>query len=139
MTKNRFPIIKRDSDECEIDIAGEKIRPHIGESVYFIPYLSVGKALKLTEAMDKISNSDMDIIGQLRIIANIADILAQVIDHWNWTHPITGENIGAKMGKEYKPDSEAIQELGADEVSFLINEFFGVMSPEENPPPASSE
>lgn len=139
MAKKGYPIIKRASDDCEIEIAGEKFKPHIGESVYFVPYLSIGKALKLTEAMDKISDEDIDTLKQLQIISDIAGVVASIIDHWDWTHPISGERLGKKDGRSYRATAESIQELSADEVSFLISEFFGVMSPEENPPSASSE
>jgi len=141
MTKKRFPTIKRASDACEISIAGETINPHVGESVYFVPYLSLGKALQLTEVLERIAEEDIEVVEQLRAITEIAGVVAQVIDHWDWTHPITGERLGKTdgNGKLNRPDVEAIQELSSDEVSFLINEFFEAMSPEENPQSASPE
>ena len=147
MTKKGFPTRERASDACEINIAGETITPHVGESVHFIPYISIGKALRLTEVMEMLSREDSEenpeenttVMEQLRAISEIAGIVAKSIDHWSWTHPITGEKMGKKYGKEYKPDSESIRELSTDEVAFLINEFFEAMSPDENPPQASSE
>ncbi len=137
MTKNRFPTVKRASDECEIEIAGEKLKLHVGESVHFVPYLSLGKALRLTEVLEQIAQEDIEVVDQLRAIMKIAETIVQVIDHWDWTHPITGDPLGKKDGATYRPDTDAIQELSADEVSFLINEFFEAMSPDENPPSAS--
>ena len=147
MTKKRFTTVERVSDTCEINIAGETFTPHIGESVHFVPYLSIGKALRLTEVMDMLSQEESEedseetitIMDQLKAIAEIAGVVAQAIDHWNWTHPISGKKLGKKHGTEYRPDSESIQELSTDEVSFLINEFFESMSPDENPPQASSD
>ena len=147
MTKKRFPTVERVSDACEINIAGEIFTPHVGESVHFVPYLSIGKALRLTEVMNMLSQEDSEeepeenitIMEQLEAIAEIAGVVAKAIDHWTWTHPISGVRLGKKHGKEYRPDSESIQELSTDEISFLINEFFEAMSPDENPPQASSE
>ena len=139
MAKTRFPIVKRVSDEFEIDIAGEKLKPHEGESVYFIPYLSVHKALILGNALSTLDQEDTNLSESFRVIGEISEILVGILDHWDWTHHITGEKIGKKVGNEYKPSVEDIQELSIGEVTYLINEFFGAMSPEENPPPASSE
>jgi hypothetical protein len=141
MAKNRFPTVKRASDEFEIDVAGEKLRPHEGESVHFIPYLSVRKALILGNALSTLGSEDEEtsVSESFRVIGEISEILVGIIDHWDWTHPITGEAVGKEIKGERKPSTEDIQELSINEVTYLINEFFGAMSPEENPPPASSE
>jgi len=47
--------------------------------------------------------------------------------------------MGETIGKEYRPTEDDIKELSIDEVSYLVNEFFGAMSPPANPQPASSE
>jgi len=139
MKKNRIPIIKRASDEFEINIAGQAFKPHEGESVYFIPYLSVDKAVKLGDAVTKLDEEEIGMAESFNIVSDISEILVDIIDHWDWTHPLTGEPIGKKTGGEFKPSANDIKQLSVNEVNYLITEFFGAMSPEENPPPASSE
>ena len=139
MAKNRFPIVKRESDKYEVDVAGETLKPPEGECVEFIPYLSVHTALKLGNAMGRLDEENVDMAESFRIISEISEILVGVIDHWTWTHVVTGEKMGETIGKEYRPTEDDIKELSIDEVSYLVNEFFGAMSPPANPQPASSE
>jgi hypothetical protein len=137
MSSNRLPIIKKESEDFKLTYAGEEYIPHAGEAVWFVPYLSTAKTLALLEATDKLDEeSGSDVVKLLN--DQIAPILVEVISHWTWTSPVTGEPLGKVAGsKIYRPDVEAIRSLSLDEMSYLVGAYFetrgGDEDKEENP------
>jgi hypothetical protein len=136
MNKSRLPIIKVESDDFVLKYAGEEYTPHEGEAVWFIPYLSTTKTLSLLQAMDQLDEESSS--GMVSLLHDqIAPILVEVISHWTWTSPRTGEPLGKVDGsKIHRPDIEAVRSLSLDEVSYLVNAYFearGEDKEEENP------
>lgn len=132
---NRLPIIKKESDDYKIKYAGEEYAPHAGEVVWFVPYLSTSKTLALLEATEKLDEeSNTGVVHLLN--DQIAPILVEVIDHWTWTSPLTGEPLGKVDGSKItRPDVEVIRSLSLDEISYLVGTYFDLRGgdEEENP------
>jgi hypothetical protein len=122
MSKNRLPIIKQESDDFVMTFAGEEYKPHAGEAVWFIPYLSTTDTLTLLEMSEGLSD---DVVEGLKAMRDgIFPIIVKIIDSWTWTSVITGEPLGMKDGSKYRPNAETIASLSTDEQSYLIGAYF---------------
>lgn len=133
MSKSRIPIIERNSDDCKLAIGDEEIAVHVGEKVWYLPYLSTTDTLALISADDEDDEN--------RFIEVVIPILPKVLSGWTWTHPVTGAVLGKKEGTggTYRPTQASLRQLSIQELMFLISGFWEVMSPTENPQPDSSE
>jgi hypothetical protein len=134
MTKNRLPIIKWGSDDFVMEFAGEEYKPHEGESVWFVPYLSASDTLTLLETSDTLGEDA--IVGLKALRDNILPVMLKIIDSWTWTSALTGDPLGKKDGSKYRPDTAALESLSVDEQSYLIGAYFkarGLTESESDP------
>jgi len=85
------------SDDCELTFGDEVFTPHAGETVTFLPGLTVGALLSLTqlaklaprfEAMDDATAQDerVELMSEYGdIVAEMKDEIAGQIVEWTWT------------------------------------------------------
>lgn len=96
--RKRWPdAVTQSSDDCELTFGGESYYPHQGETVTYIPGLTVGAMLQITqlaklaprmEAMDK----DTPQAESIAVMSEFGEIVEQMKDEiagqivaWSWT------------------------------------------------------
>lgn len=133
--KKNIPILQHGCDDLEIEYAGGAYKPHEGENVWFLPYLSTPDMLALTELSEADSENTLAVL-----IDDVCPVLVKIIDSWNWTHALTGEPLGTLVGNgRYRPSVDDISPLHPREIVYLVNAFFEETQPkaEANPQSAS--
>lgn len=132
-----IPILEHDCGDFAITYKGGEYHPHEGETVWFIPYLSMPDMIELMKLGETKDDQTFKVLQE-----SVAPILADVIDHWAWTGVRSGKPLGKQHnGTFYKPEANDVAALSHQEVMYLVDAFFKTSrgDEEENPQPDSSE
>jgi len=126
------------SDSCDVDYGGRTYYPHQGETVTFIPGLTVAGMLLITrlaslgpamQALDSDStpSEQAAVMAEFgAVVKDMSDIVAPSIVGWTWT-----DRNGRPYGKSPAEDPGVLNRLTVSELMYLTLVLRGETEPAE--------
>lgn len=138
-TRKRWPDpVTQDSGSCEVDYLGEHYYPHEGETVTYVPGLTVAGMLILTRlaqlspAMEAL-DADSTPAEQARVMAAFGEVVKEMkgvvapsIVGWTWT-----DRTGRPYGNAPADDPDVLDRLTVSELMWLTMVLRGETEPAE--------